>query len=153
MRTPNRDFELDAIGLLKDHGQREGAALSAYQKFAEESSDEGIQYLVRLILEDEERHHRVILEMLNQLHSFVWEVELQPSVPGAVKPLDRPLLEATRQLLALEKDDAKELRRLRKELRHGPRSSLLPLLVNLMVHDTAKHIEILEFIRAHASRR
>jgi len=153
MCAPDHDFELDAISLLKDHGQREGAALASYQRLADDASDEGIQYLVRLILEDEERHHRVILEMLNQLHSVVWEVELRPSVPGVVKPLDPALLEATRQLLAMEKADAKELRRLRKELRHGPRSSLLPLLVNLMIHDTAKHIEILGFIRAHATRR
>ena len=153
MCAPDHDFELETISLLKGHGQREGAALASYQRLADDSSDEGIKYLVRLILEDEERHHRVILEMLNQLHSFVWDVELRPSVPGRLKPLDPSLLEATRQLLAMEKADAKELRRLRKELRHGPRSSLLPLLVNLMIHDTAKHIEILQFIRAHASRR
>jgi len=152
-RDPDRDVEHELISLLREHGQREGAALASYQRFAEESSDEAIRYLVRLILEDEERHHRVIAEMLNQLQSFVWEVDLQPSVPGMGRQADLAVPAETQQLLALEREDAKELRRLRKELRHSPRSSLLPLLVNLMIHDTAKHIEILKFIRAHVPRR
>ena len=62
---------------------------------------------------------------------------------------DPELLAETRRLLAFEKSDAKELRQLRKVLRHTPRSSLQPLLVDLMLHDTAKHISILEFIRDH----
>jgi hypothetical protein len=65
---------------------------------------------------------------------------------------DRPdpaLLQETKRLLAFEKSDAKELRQLRKALRQAPRSSLQPLLVDLMLHDTAKHISILEFIRDH----
>jgi hypothetical protein len=35
------------------------------------------------------------------------------------------------------------------ELRDGPPASLLPLLVKLTLDDTAKHIEILRFIRAY----
>ena len=60
------------------------------------------------------------------------------------------------RLLAFEKEDMKELRRLRKELQwsHGnPHGDpLLPLLVDLMLHDTAKHIDILKFIRARTRR-
>jgi hypothetical protein len=62
---------------------------------------------------------------------------------------DPELLQETKRLLAFEKSDAKELRQLRKALRHAPRSSLQPLLVDLMLHDTAKHISILEYIRDH----
>jgi hypothetical protein len=32
-------------------------------------------------------------------------------------------------------------------LRSGPKSSLHPLLVDLMLHDTAKHIAILKHLR------
>ena len=67
---------------------------------------------------------------------------------------DDPVLRnETERLLAFEKEDAKELRRLRKELRRSQGYPLLPLLVNLMLHDTAKHIDILRFIRSNARRR
>ena len=40
-----------------------------------------------------------------------------------------------------------ELEQLRTALKGRPRSSLQPLLVDTMLHDTAKHIAILELIR------
>jgi hypothetical protein len=147
-RQPDRDLEHAVLNLLETHGEREGAALAAYERVAQESSPGGaVQYLIRLILEDESRHHRVFGEMANELKSFVWEVDVEPRVPAMGDHRDPDLLAETKRLLAFEKHDAKELRLLRKELRRAPRSSLQPLLVDLMLHDTAKHISILEFIR------
>ena len=110
------------------------------------TSSDGIRYLVRLILDDEVRHHRVFDEMANGLKSFVLEVEIEPQVPAMSPRPDPALLEETHRLLAVEKEDAKELRHLRKALKHSPRSSLHPLLVDLMLQDTKKHIAILEHI-------
>jgi rubrerythrin len=149
-REPDRDLENMVLRMLETHGERESTALASYERVAEQSSAGGaVQYLVRLILEDEQRHHRVFAEMANELKSFVWEVEVEPRVPAMVDRADPELLEETKRLLAFEKSDAKELRQLRRALRHAPRSSLQPLLVDLMLHDTAKHISILEFIRDH----
>ena len=64
--------------------------------------------------------------------------------------MDRALLDTTRQLIARERADAKELRQLRRDFHTMPKASLLPLLVELMLHDTAKHIEILRFIRTYS---
>jgi hypothetical protein len=152
--TPDRDFEYEILALLESHGAREGEALDAYKRVAE-GSDAGaaVRYLVGLILEDEERHHQVFAEMANQIRSIVWEVDVEPRVP-AMTPRDDPqLLAETRRLLAFEKGDAKELRELRRALRHSPPSSLHPLLVDLMRHDTAKHIAILEHIQKRLTRR
>ncbi|HEX4982203.1 MAG TPA: hypothetical protein VFV63_10915 [Ilumatobacteraceae bacterium] len=152
-REPDRDQENMVLQMLETHGEREGTALASYERVAGESSAGGaVQYLVRLILEDERRHHRVFAEMANELKSFVWEVDVEPRVPAMVDRPDPELLAETKRLLAFEKNDAKELRQLRKVLRHAPRSSLQPLLVDLMLHDTAKHISILEFIRDHLKR-
>src|ERR1700730_13942565 len=101
------------------HGQREGAALDSYQQLAEESQDEGLRYLVRVIMEDEGRHHQAIAEMLESVHSFPGGLDRQPKVPG-MTVRDYPVLRnETERLLAFEKEDAKELRRLRKELRRS----------------------------------
>ena len=152
-RAPDRSVENALIDMLRSHGEREGAALASYQQLAGQSDDEGLRYVVRLIMEDEARHHRQIAEMLNDLYSFVWEVELEPGLPETGVHHDPVLREETERLLAFEKEDAKELRRLRKELRRSHENPLLPLLVDLMVHDTAKHIDILRFIRSRARQR
>ena len=146
-REPDRHIEQRILTMLETHGAREGVTLASYQRVAEQSSaPDGVRYLVRLILDDEVRHHRVFDEMANGLKSLVWEVDIEPRVPPISARPDPALLEETRRLLAFEKADAKELRQLRKALKDSPRSSLHPLLVDLMLHDTKKHIAILEHI-------
>jgi hypothetical protein len=150
---PDRSVDNALIEMLSSHGQREGTALASYLRFAEQCDDEGLRYLVRLIMEDETRHHHQIAEMLNSVESFVREVEIQPSVPGTNVRNDSTLRHETERLLAFEKEDAKELRALQNELRHSHGNPLLPLLADLMLHDTAKHIAILSFIRSRARKR
>lgn len=144
---PDRDLERRVINLLKEHGPREGEALAAYEQLAEESSDSAHRYLMELIIEDERRHHRVIEEMLHAVESFVWEVDVEPRTPAAVRRPDERIYEATGELLKLEREDARELRRLKKELRGSRAWSVHGLLVDVMLQDTNKHIKILEFIR------
>jgi hypothetical protein len=152
-RAPVRDFEYDVLDLLESHGAREGALLETYRQVAEESAaGDAVGYLVRLIVEDEERHHRVFTEMANKIKSLVWEVDVEPKVPAMAPRSDPRLLAETRRLLAFEIEDAKQLRKLRKALRGSPKSWLHPLLVDLMLHDTAKHIAILKHIRRQLTR-
>jgi hypothetical protein len=152
-REPDRTVENTIIDMLRSHGEREGAALSSYARLVEDSDDDGLKYAVRLIMEDEARHHHQIAEMLNTMHSFVWEVDVQPSIPAIRVHDDDALREETERLLAFERQDERELRRLRRELRKEHGSPLLPLIVNLMIRDTEKHIDILRFVRARARRR
>ncbi|HUY07485.1 MAG TPA: hypothetical protein VMU99_09530 [Acidimicrobiales bacterium] len=152
-REPDHTVENALIDMLNSHGAREGVALASYQRLAEESEDDGLRYVMRLILEDETRHHQQISEMLNNVHSVVWDLEIPPSVPAMSVRDDPVLRKETEKLLAFEKEEVRELRRMRKELRGAHGYPLLPLLVNLMLHDTAKHIEILRFIHSQTRRR
>ena len=146
-REPQRDFERTALAMFEEHGRSEGALLESYRQIAERSAvDPAVRYLVGLILEDEKRHHAVFEQMANEIRSFCWEVPVEPSLPMMSAKADPGLLAATKRLLAFEKQDAKELRRLRKHLRDSPASSLDPLMVEMMLLDTAKHIAILEHI-------
>jgi hypothetical protein len=101
------------------------------------------------MIEDEERHHQLIEEMANRVESWLVEVEIEPETPALSPRADPALLDETRRLLALERQDARELRLLRRELRDTPTTSLLRFLAELMLRDTAKHIEILRFIRTY----
>ena len=145
-RSPDRLLEA-----LRTHGEGEAAVLESYRRLVDESPDEGVRYLGRLIIEDEERHHNVIAEMCNRIDSWIIRgISIEPSTPALSPRVDRVLLQETRRLIALERRDARELRLLKKELRGTSPTSLLPLLVKLMLHDTATHIEILQFIHAYA---
>ena len=147
--VPNPESDARLLETLRTHDERESAVLASYRRLVDASPDEGVRYLGRLIIDDEERHHQVIREMANRIDSWIQGRDIEPSTPVLSPHVDRDLLEETRRLIALERQDAKELRLLQKELRSAPPTSLLPLLVKLMLHDTARHIEILRFIRAY----
>ncbi len=58
----------------------------------------------------------------------------------------------TESLLERERSDAADLRRLSSRLDTLKDDTMWQLLVRLMEMDTAKHIAILEFVRANARR-
>jgi hypothetical protein len=147
--VPEPEFDARILETLRTHDLRESSILASYRRMVDESPDEGVRYLGQLIIEDEERHHLVISEMANRIDSSLRGMSIEPSTPNLSPRVDRSLLEETRRLIALERQDAQELRLLQKQMRYAPATSLLPLLVKLMLHDTARHIEILRFIRAY----
>jgi len=150
---PDRDRQILLLQLLEDHGAQEGALVESYREVVERSSaGEAVQYLVSLILEDEQRHHDLFARMANRIRTILWEVPFVPRLPVMESRSDPELLAETERLLAFEKRDAKELRALRKTLKNSEKQSLDPLMVELMLHDTAKHIAILEYTKAHLTR-
>jgi hypothetical protein len=148
--APEPKADTRVLATLRAHSEREQAVVAAYRRLAENSNDEAIAYLARIVIDDEERHHRVLEEMANRLESWIEGRTVGRSTPALVPRVDRELLDATHELISLEHDDAKELRLLQRELRYAPATSLLSLLVELMLHDTEKHIEILHFIRTYS---
>lgn len=147
---PDREYEITILQLLEQHGAAEGKFLESYEAIAERSdTDEAVQYLIRLILDDERRHHKVFDEMANAIRSFMWEVPVEPQLPAISRRSNPELLAETERLLKFEKKDAKELRALKRALKGGQKSSLDPLMVELMLHDTAKHIAILKHIKRY----
>ena len=133
------------LQMLETHGEREGTALASYERVAGESSAGGaVQYLVRLILEDERRHHRVFAKMANELKSFVWELDVEPRGAGDGRPPGSGVARGDQAPSGLREERRQGAAPASEVLRHAPRSSLQPILVDLMLRDTAKHISILE---------
>jgi len=139
------------IKLLRTHVEQERGLLEEYQHAAEETDSKALAYLVNLLIEDERRHHRLFIELAR---SLVSEAELSRAEP-AVPRLDfrradqAALLDVTDRLLARERDDARELKRLRQDLNTMEDTTLWGLLVDIMRRDTDKHIAILKFARKH----
>jgi len=140
---------------LTEHVSSEAEFILAYREQAEApNTPEAVRYLIRLVLEDEERHHRVLHEIVTAIgNGIAWRDDSSavPNLP--LGPPDRALSEVTAQFLAAERADQKQLRALRKELRPFRDSSLWALLVELMEHDTAKHIRVLTFMAEHVAQQ
>jgi hypothetical protein len=136
------------VGVLERHGREEGELLEQYQRFADEAESPMARYLVKLIIEDERRHHRVLEDLAN---TVAWgrinagPTDVVPVYPEAIAS-DSALKSETRKLLRHELHDRTALRRLRRRLRSFGDAPLWVLLIDLMLADTAKHIKILRFV-------
>lgn len=134
---------------LQRHGQEEGALLSRYRRFAEESASPAVRYLVRMIIDDEQRHHRQLAEFANAI-AWGWSgnspVTATPETVGAGDARDPALAAETKELIAVERRDQREIRRLQKDLGDYEKTTLWTLLTQLMLRDSDKHEHILRFI-------
>lgn len=145
-------WEQDLYDHLTSHVANERDLLRGYQQAAADSSSAAFRYLTALIVEDEIRHHRMFEELASALRT---DAELRPQEP-AIPYLDdwggdpQRVIEVTERLLAQEESDAAALKKLSKQLNDVKDTTLWQLLVKLMEMDTAKHIEILRFVRKHA---
>jgi rubrerythrin len=147
-------IEVKLYGHLTEHVSSEADLLASYRELAEApDTPAAARYLIRMVVEDEERHHRLFHEMTAAVgNGFGWthDSEAVPELVYGQPP--RSLEEVTARFLAAEQADRKQLRALRKELRPFRDTSLWDLLVELMEYDTAKHIRVFTFLRDHVAR-
>src|SRR5262249_1000733 len=134
---------------LTSHEEKERGILVKYQEAASESKSAAFAYLANLIVADEIRHHQTFRDLASALKS---EAELRPEEPviprlDVSKSNPQRVLELTQQLLESERADAKDLHRLAGQMKDIKDTTIWWLLVRLMEMDTAKHVEILEFVR------
>jgi hypothetical protein len=148
------EWEQAMYDLLSRHGAQEGAILAEYEQLADDQeSSAAFRYLARMIMTDEHRHHQIfndLAEALRQMTELRADDEPIPALRGLRADRDR-ILATTERLLEVEHEDAKELKRLAKEMKDYRETTLWGLLIDLMQDDTAKHIKILEFIRDRAT--
>jgi len=128
----------------------EAGLLDEYTALAERSSGH-VRFLLEIIGEDEARHHHLYEQWAASIRAASVLAESSDGIPS-VHAEDDPaaVVASAERLIALEEQDAKELRGLRKEIKDYEGTTLWPLLVELMEHDTQKHLAILRFLRSHA---
>lgn len=150
-RAGHRTWDESVLDRLADHVVAEREVLAEYEKAAESVEAPDVRYLIRLILDDERRHHRVFEEMARSVQGAQEWRQLEPQVPGlGRRPLPEEVRRLTEHLLAVEREDARELKALRRQLKPVADTTLWALLVDLMALDTEKHERILGFIADHA---
>jgi rubrerythrin len=140
---------------LTTHVATERELLEEYHEVAERSQSKAFRYLVNLLIQDEIRHHRMFSDLAESLETTALMKAQEPVIPFMDFAQDDPaaVIAATRRLLRHENDDARELKRLQRELHAMGDDSLSGLLVELMQRDTQKHQAILRFVQKQAKRR
>lgn len=136
---------------LSAHVEAEREVLSEYASAVETIDAPDVRYLMQLILDDERRHHRIFEEMARSVQAAREWQDLEPQVPNLTgRPLSEEVRALTTRLLAAEREDERELKALRRELRSVADTTMWALLVDLMALDTQKHERILAFMLGHA---
>jgi len=144
-REPDSEWWVSITHSFQAHVREETAFLERYERAVEQADDPAITFLLRMILDDEHRHHALFEEMSA---AALGERDGLPRVPSPTPACARELLEPTERFLDAERADGEQLRRLRKELGPVRDETLWPLLVELMEIDTRKHVLVLEYLRS-----
>lgn len=144
-------WERQLYAHLKGHVETERAMLEKYAEVAERTDSKAFRYLVKLLLDDETRHHRLFSELADSLETEALMKPEEPDIPYMdFQRADRAaVLEGAKELLDNEERDIGEIKRLQRELRDVNDTSLWGLLMELMQRDTEKHIAILKFVLEH----
>ncbi len=147
-------WERDLWVHLTDHVRLERGLLDEYAAVARGTRSTALSYLVDLLIDEEIRHHRMFEELAASLTSWD-DGEGGPAIPR----MDFDVVDSdavsglVRDLLDREREDARQLKSLRRELREVKDTTLWDLLVELMERDTQKHIALLRFVKRHTGRR
>ncbi len=130
------------------HEGQEEKFTQRYKEIAGKSQNPFVKFLLQLIISDEEKHHAVTHAIVSTLKGgLTWT---RPE--DAIHDLDDlgeekgELLEVTEDFIKLEKKGIREYRGLIKRTK-GYYHGLFVLLLQSMIRDSEKHVEILEFLR------
>ncbi|MDE3074558.1 MAG: hypothetical protein KGJ86_03945 [Chloroflexota bacterium] len=130
---------------LEAQEEAERGLLREYREAAALSEDKGLRFLLRMILDDEVRHQDLIAAMAEDVRgALLWTSRDGLPVIEAMDHPRGPLLDCVERFLHIEREGLRELKELQHEVR-DLRAGLLELLVETMLADTRKHVQILEF--------
>ena len=133
---------------IQAHAAHEAKWLAGYQVSAAETNDPLIRFLLGLILADEERHHEITARMISKLKDELTWTRSSGTLRRAGEKGEKrkALLKSVESFLDAERSGVKEYENLKKKS-HRLYRDVFALLYMTMIHDSLKHIEILEFLR------
>jgi hypothetical protein len=143
---------------IERHASAEADALAMYQEIGVSSGDPVVAFVMRLILDDEERHHGLLKRIEASLRDALEWSHSPTALPSSTTPqhpLAVDLADKARTLMSEERTGAVKLRELaatERDISDGLHS----LLLEMMAVDSEKHARLLEYVfrrlqaRSHA---
>jgi rubrerythrin len=130
------------------HEAKEEKSLEQYRRLLNEMPNPVTKFLLQLIISDEEKHRAVIHAMIATLRgSLMWN-KPQGSFEGTadLAVTNGQLRVSTDAFIELEKEGIRECKTLVKES-SGYYHGVFKILLDSMIKDSEKHIELLAFLK------
>ena len=143
------------LNAIERHATAERDALEQYQYIGTASVDPVIALVMRLILDDEERHHGLLKRMEASLSDALNWTHSPSALPETAIPqpaTSSELATTARALIEEEKTGARYLRKLANEEK-GIDAGLHSLLLEMMAMDSEKHARLLKFVHDRLAKR
>jgi rubrerythrin len=130
------------------HEAKEEESLGQYRKLLGVMPNPITRFLLQLIISDEEKHRAVIHAMVATLRgSLTWtKPEGSLEGPADLAQTNGQLRVSTDAFIELEKEGIRECKTLVKES-SGYYHGVFKILLDSMIRDSEKHIELLEFLK------
>lgn len=135
------------------HEAKEEKSLEEYRRLLGGMSNPVTRFLLQLIISDEEKHRAVIHAMIATLKGSLRWSKPEGSLEGAADLADTnsQLLITTDAFIEVEKEGIQECKKLARES-SGYYYGVFKVLLDSMIRDSEKHVELLEFLREHLKR-
>jgi rubrerythrin len=143
------------LDVVERHAIAEADALEQYEELARASGDPVIALVMRLILEDEERHHGLLRRIEATLRDALYWTHSPAALPTTETPrapVATDMASVARALIAEEHAGARKLRDLASREK-GLSAGLDSLLLEMMAMDSEKHARLLEFVHDRLASR
>ena len=129
------------------HEAQEEKSLDEYRKALGSIKDPASRFIMQMVISDEEKHRAVAHAMAATLKGSLHWTKPAGSLEGAPddEEINQKLAKITDEFISLEKSGIKEYKVLLKESA-GYYHGLFKLLIEIMIRDSEKHIEMLEFL-------
>ncbi len=130
------------------HEAKEEKSIEQYRTLMRGLPNPVTKFILQLIISDEEKHRAVIHAMIATLKGSLTWTKPEGSLEGtvAVSVLNGRLRASTEEFIELEKEGIKECQTLMKES-SGYYHGVFKILLDSMMRDSEKHIELLEFLK------
>jgi len=136
------------LNAFEAHEAKEERSLEFYKKTLAHMPNPATRFLMQLIISDEEKHRAVMHAMVSTLKGSLTWTKPADSLEGGtdLAGMNGRLRQATEEFIQLEKDGIKEYKALIKES-SGYYHGLFKTLLDAMIRDSEKHVELLEFLK------
>jgi len=130
------------------HEAKEEKSLEQYRAILASLPNPVTRFLLQLIISDEEKHRAVVHAMAATLRGSLTWSKPRGSLEGTADPAvaNSQLHDITEEFIRLEKEGIREYRTLAKES-SGYYHGLFKILLDSMIRDSEKHVELLEYLR------
>ena len=130
------------------HEAKEDRTLEFYKQTTAHAASPLTRFLMQLIVSDEETHRAVMHAMVSTLKGSLTWTKPQGGLEGVgqLTGLNGELRRVTDELIQLEKKGIREYKTLAEES-GGYYHGLFKILLDAMIRDSEKHMELLEFLQ------